>query len=74
VEADFALTAGILCILLSMPAFVSAFSGSRTMRLPVTLLIVGGLLVTWATSLSGTTYRSDEVPQAVLRVLAYFFR
>lgn len=73
-EADIALTAGLVCILLSMPAFVSAFSGTRTMRLPVTLLILGGVLVTWATSFSGITYRSEEVPQAVLRVLAYFFR
>ncbi|MGB5871564.1 MAG: hypothetical protein WBH04_15305 [Albidovulum sp.] len=61
---------GILLVLLSVPAVVSAFSGERSLRAATVLVVVGGVMILYAMTAGPAGYTAEEIPQAVMRVIA----
>ena len=72
--SDSALVLGILSLILMVPSAISAFAGSRSMRRPALYFAVGGALIAYASVTSAVGYRAEDIPEVVLRVIAYFIR
>lgn len=73
-NSDIALVVGLVLAILSMPAFISAFSSDRPMRAGLVLLTSGVLLMGLAMATSPVPYKPGDVPQAALRVIARLIR
>ena len=73
-QYDLALVAGFLLGLIGIMSLVSAFSGERSLRGTMLLMVAGGGLILYAMVASPTGYRPEDLPQAVLRVIAAVIR
>lgn len=70
---DLLLVFGILVGFLSFPAFLAAFSESRTPRVAVILIIVGGAMISFAVYSQPSGYSFDQLPLVFTRVFAQIF-
>jgi len=68
---DLSLVAGLLLLLLAAPSLLSALIGARARGLPLALVLIGALLVGYAEMASPAGYRAQDIPEAVLRVIAW---
>ncbi|MAO27687.1 hypothetical protein [Roseovarius sp.] len=69
-NTDIALVTGLVMVVLSIPAIFSAFSEGRAPRVAAVLLVVGGVMVVWAMHGKPGGIRLEEIPAAVVRVVA----
>ncbi|KAA0917572.1 hypothetical protein [Aquicoccus porphyridii] len=69
---DLALTIGLLIGVFSIPAMVSALSDRRSPRVAAIVMIVAGGLVVYAVTQKPGGYRIDEIPDAIINVIARF--
>ena len=69
-NTDIALVAGLVLLVLSIPAVFSAFSEGRAPRVAAVVMIVGGSLLVWAYNEKPGGFTISEIPQAIVRVVA----
>lgn len=72
-ETDLALVIGLIILVLSAPAIISAISDGRAPRTAALALVIGGGLVVYALTQKPGGYALNEVPQAFIKVIAQFF-
>jgi hypothetical protein len=71
---DLFLVLGLAIIIISIPSIISAISERRSPRLIAIVLLIGGGLVGYAVTQKPGGYTLQEVPDAFLRVVAYFLK
>lgn len=71
-QQDLYLVIGILIVGFSIPSMLGAMAERRSPRVAMILIVIGGGLVLLA--LSQQTYGWTDVPEAFVRVVAYFVR
>ena len=69
-QADIFLVIGLALLILSVPAMLSALSDSRAPRASALILLIGGGLVWLAIEQKPSGYTLQDVPQALVRVIA----
>lgn len=72
-ETDLALVIGLIILVLSAPAIISAISDGRAPRTAALALVIGGGLVIYALTQKPGGYAIDEVPEAFIKVIAWIF-
>ncbi|MFZ1662923.1 MAG: hypothetical protein WAT77_13275 [Paracoccaceae bacterium] len=72
--SDIALVLGLALLFLMVPAAVSDFAAGRPYRRSVILFVLGGILVLTAIYGSPEPYRAGDLPDVLMRVIAYFIR
>jgi hypothetical protein len=72
-NTDMALVMGLIVLLLSAPAIISAISDGRAPRTAMIALVVGGGLVIYALTQHPGGYRIEDVPRTFIKVLADLF-
>ncbi len=71
-DPDLLLVAGIVLVLLALPALLSAFSESRAPRLATILALTGGAFVVVAVRNHPAGYSLGEMPDVFLRVIGRY--
>lgn len=71
-DSDLALVVGLIIVVFSIPAVISAFSDGRAPRVAAFALIAGGALSAWAMSQKPGGYTIDDVPEAFVKVVARY--
>ncbi|MEO3413169.1 hypothetical protein AAFO92_00795 [Roseovarius sp. CAU 1744] len=71
-DADLALVLGIVLLVFSVPAIVSAFSEGRAPRVAALTILLGGSLTIWALSQKPGQFDIMDIPEAFVRVVARF--
>ncbi|HEY9038464.1 MAG TPA: hypothetical protein VIN05_05935 [Roseovarius sp.] len=71
---DLILVIGIVLVVFSIPAIVSAISDQRPPRVAALVLIAGGSLAVWAIQQKPGGYSLNEVPNAFVRVVGQVIR
>ena len=69
---DLFLVVGIVLLVFTVPAIVSAISDRRPPRLPALVLMIGGVLVAVALAQKPGGYAIDDIPAAFSRVINRF--
>lgn len=72
-NTDMALVIGLIVLIFSAPAIISAVSDGRAPRTAMIALVVGGGLVLYALTQKPGGYRFDDVPRAFIKVIADVF-
>lgn len=71
---DLMLVGGIILCGLAVPAMVGARAEGRPPRFAAIVIMIGGTLILLALSQKPGLYSIAEVPEAFVRVVAYFIR
>ncbi len=71
---DLILVIGIVLVVFSVPAIVSAISDRRPPRVAALVLIAGGCLAVWAIQQRPGGYSLNDVPRAFVRVVGQVIR
>lgn len=69
-DSDLALVLGIVLLVFSVPAILSAFSEGRAPRVAAFTIILGGTMTIWALSQKPGGFDIMEIPEAFVRVVA----
>ncbi len=69
-NTDIALVTGLILLVLSIPAIFSAFSEGRAPRVAAVVMVIGGGLVVWAFNQKPGGFTFEEIPNAIVRVVA----
>lgn len=69
-NTDIALVTGLVLLVLSIPAIFSAFSEGRAPRVAAVVMVIGGGLLVWAFSQKPGGFTFEEIPNAIVRVVA----
>ena len=69
-NSDFLLFLGVIVGTMAFPALVSAFSGGRSVKFSIGLLVAGGVLIVAASVTHPGGYAVSDVPNVFLRVIA----
>ena len=69
-NTDLALVIGLMILIFTAPAIISAFSDGRTPRTAMVTLVLGGGLVLFALTQNTGVYRIEDVPRAFIKVIA----
>ncbi|MFP5509263.1 MAG: hypothetical protein ACU0A4_03975 [Paracoccaceae bacterium] len=72
-NTDLALVMGLIVLLFSAPAIISAISDGRAPRTAMIALVVGGGLVVFALTQKPGGYRIEDVPRTFIKVIADLF-
>lgn len=72
-NTDLALVMGLIVLLFSAPAIISAISDGRAPRTAMIALVVGGGLVVFALTQKTGGYRIEDVPRTFIKVIADLF-
>jgi hypothetical protein len=67
---DLALVIGLLVLIFSAPAMISAIADRRAPRVAMIMLVLGGGLVLYALTQKPGGYRLEDVPRAFIQVIA----
>lgn len=73
-QEDLYLVIGIVILVFAVPAIFGAFAERRVPRVPAIMVLIGGTLVVLAVTGRPGGYDLSEIPNAFVRVIAYFFR
>ncbi len=65
---------GVIILGFTVPSIVSAFSEGRAPRVAAIMLLIGGGLVAIALTQKPGGYALNDIPDAFVRVVAYFIR
>lgn len=68
-DSDLIFVVGFIIAVLSIPAIVSAFSDSRTPRVPAIVVLIGGLMIGYAMSERPGAYSFETLPDVFVRVI-----
>ncbi|MBV1866595.1 MAG: hypothetical protein KUG69_01620 [Marinosulfonomonas sp.] len=71
---DFLLVLGVLAIVFALPSLLRAFSTSQRSSMAISLLVVGGALVSWAIVQTPGGYSFEEIPRVFTGVIASIIR
>jgi len=71
---DFLLVLGVVTMALALPSLVSSFSSSQRPSTAISLLVVGGALVSWAILQTPGGYSFEELPRVFAGVFAKIIR
>ena len=71
---DLWLIGGLAILVLSIPAFVSAWSDRQVPRLASLLILLGGGMVMFPLTEAPGGYALADVPEAAIRVIAWIVR
>ena len=71
---DMWLVGGMAVLVLSIPAFVSAWSDRRAPAAALVLILLGGGMVLFGLTESPDGYTLADLPEAVIRVVAWIVR
>ena len=72
-NTDLALVMGLIVLLFSAPAIISAISDGRAPRTAMIALVVGGGLVVFALTQKPGGHRIEDVPRTFIKVIADLF-
>lgn len=67
-DPDVYLTVGVICLVFSIPAVISAITDSRAPRAAAIVLLIGGGLIVLAVSQNPNGYALSDIPAAFSRV------
>ncbi|SFO88398.1 hypothetical protein [Tranquillimonas alkanivorans] len=73
-QPDLALVVGGVCLALAIPSVIAAFTDSRPPRAAAILFVIGGGFVAYAVNTKPGGYTFEDVPDAVVRVVAQYTR
>jgi hypothetical protein len=73
-DTDLVLISGIVIIILSFPAMISAFASDRSLLGAIVFAAIGAAMVVVAYFYSAEGYQPEDIPQAFLKVLARIIR
>ncbi|MDH5529963.1 MAG: hypothetical protein OEY05_07995 [Paracoccaceae bacterium] len=73
-DTDLVLISGIVIIILSFPAMISAFASDRSLLGAIVFAAIGAAMVVAAYIYSAEGYQPEDIPQAFLKVLARIIR
>jgi len=68
-DSDLVFVVGCIVSVLSIPAFVSAFSDGRTPRYPALMIAIGVAMIFYATQQRPGAYTFDTVVDVFMRVV-----
>ena len=68
-NTDMIFVVGFIIVVLSIPAIVSAFSDSRTPRVPAIVVLIGGLMIGYAINERPGAYSFETIPEVFVRVI-----
>ena len=68
-NTDMIFVVGFIIAVLSIPASVSAFSDSRTPRVPAIVVLIGGLMIGDAINERPGAYSFETIPEVFVRVI-----
>jgi uncharacterized membrane protein len=68
-DIDVIFVVGFVIAVLSIPAIVSAFSDSRSPRVPAIVVLIGGLMIGYAMNERPGAYSYDTLPDVFVRVI-----
>jgi len=68
-DSDTIFVVGFVIAVLSIPAMVSAFSDSRTPRVPAIIILIGGLMIGYAINERPGAYSLETFPDTFVRVV-----
>ncbi|MGB2202268.1 MAG: hypothetical protein ACPH5G_13125 [Pseudooceanicola atlanticus] len=69
-DSDLILVVGIVILMLSIPSALSAFADGRAPWVALLVIILGGAVVGWAWVNHPGGYTLEDVPHAIIRVVA----
>lgn len=69
-DADLAMTMGVIIGAFSIPAILSAISDGRAPRVPMVIILIAGSLILYATYTKPGGYAISDVPDAMLNTVA----
>ncbi len=69
-QFDLILVFGLAILVLSLPAIVSAVTEHRAPRVAAIALLLGGSMIAYAATQKPGGYTLEDIPNAVLRVVA----
>ncbi len=73
-QQDLYLVIGILIAGFAIPAILGAMSERRTPRVATVMVVLGGGMILLALSQRPGGYEWHEIPEAFVRVVAYYIR
>lgn len=71
-DADLALSLGLILAVVSVPSLLSAFSEARTPRAAAIMAISATALVLWAVTTKPGGYSLGDVPNVLISVIARY--
>lgn len=71
-QHDLMLVIGLVILVFTIPAIVSAYSDNRPPRVAAIILLIGGGLVIIALTQKPGGYTVDDIPRAFTRVVAHY--
>lgn len=71
---DLYLVIGIILVGFSLPSIIGALMDRRAPRVGAIVFVIGGGLIAMAITQAPGVYDLEEVPEAFIRVVAYFIR
>lgn len=72
-DPDLFLVIGLVVLVLTIPAILSAFSEGRTPRVASIMVLIGGVLVALALNRNPGGYAVADIPNAFVRVFDRYF-
>jgi hypothetical protein len=73
-QQDLYLVIGIIVTAFAIPTILGAMTEHRSPRISTVLILIGGGLILLAFSQRAGGYALAEIPEAFVRVVAYFIR
>lgn len=73
-DADLALVLGVVLLVFAIPAIMSAYSDSRTPRVPAIIVLIAGGLILFAVVSHPGGYSLSQVPDAFANVIGKYIR
>jgi hypothetical protein len=73
-QFDLFLIGGLVIFVLALPAIASAVTDRRSPRVAAVVLILAGGMIAYAVAMKPGGYSISDVPDAAMRVVAYFIR
>lgn len=74
ISFDLYLVFGIIIAGFSVPSIIGAFADRRAPRVAAITVLIGGGMILYALTQRPVDYTWQEIPEAFIRVVAYFFR
>ncbi|GKY86946.1 hypothetical protein [Sinisalibacter aestuarii] len=73
-QNDLFLVVGVIILVFTVPAIVSAFSEGRPPRIAAIMLLISGGLIAIALTQKPGGYSFEDIPQAFVRVIGHYLR
>lgn len=71
-DLDLVFIVGCIIAVFAIPAIVSAFSDSRTPRYPILIILIGALMILYASNERPGAYNFETLPDVFMRVIGRY--